>query len=280
MSTHDVLDEKKIDIVERLAKHHEHIKKYWFHDSVFKSSYYDASSIVVPRGERFVIHSVERLLAKAKDKKLIEEMHHLIHEETAHTRVHDAYNAMLKREGYNIYLSHKVEDWFFGLFEKYFPPLTNLGISMCIEFFTLIFAKHTFEKKVLEDDGIDKRLKRVWIWHHLEEIDHKSACYDLFKYLGGGYFRRVFCMMVTCMIFFPTVHLTHILLLKQNGGLYKPRHIARGVWFLFGPNGMYINSMKEWYKFFKPSFSPNQIVITHDVEVRGRHHPILKEFVK
>lgn len=275
----DVLNKRESTEASNLAKHHENIKKYWFHDSVFKSSFFDASSVIIPRGERFVIHSVEKLLHKVHDEKLKEEMTHLIHEETAHSRVHDAYNMMLEREGYNLHLSNSIENMIFPNFEKYLSPMTNLGISMCIEYFTLIFAKHTFEQSVLEDEGVDKRLKRVWIWHNLEEIDHRSGCFDLYQYLDGGYFHRVSCMTAACLVFFPLLHFTHLSLLKQNKGLYRPKLIWRGLKFLFGSNGMYINSMKEWPKFFKVTFAPNQISIKHNIEKKLHHYHIENDLI-
>jgi len=275
----EVLNKKEAVAAQRLAKHNENIKKYWFHDSVFKSSLGDASSIIIPRIERFIIHTVNRFLPTVSDQKLKAELTNLLHEETSHARVHDAYNAMLKREGYKINLSLKLEDSMFSFLEKFSSPLSNLGVCMCTEFFTLIFAKHTIEQKIFDEEGVDPRLKRVWLWHHMEEMDHRSACYDLFKALGGGYFRRLYCMVIVSLTFFFLLHLNHILLLHQNGGLYRPRIMWRGMWYLFGPNGNYVNSMKEWYKFFKPSFSPNEIVIRNDIQKSLHHYHIENDLI-
>ena len=151
----EVLNKKEAVAAQRLAKHNENIKKYWFHDSVFKSSLGDASSIIIPRIERFIIHTVNRFLPTVSDQKLKAELTNLLHEETSHARVHDAYNAMLKREGYKINLSLKLEDSMFSFLEKFSSPLSNLGVCMCTEFFTLIFAKHTIEQKIFDEEGVD-----------------------------------------------------------------------------------------------------------------------------
>ncbi len=254
------------------------IKKFWFHRSVFITSYFDASSVVIPEGERFVIASAEKVLGRIRDQELAERAATLLHEEGAHARVHDAYNLMLAREGYSLKYS-RVGPRLFNWMKRYLSDTTNVGISMCTEYFTLLFSKAVLEHGVLGEVGVDPRLARLWTWHSMEEIEHRSACFDIFVHIKGGYFRRVCAMLIAAPSFLFITHISHLSLLWQNGGLFRPRVLWNGMGFFFGKNGIYSHLLGNWLKFFRTDFHPSQIAIAPSIQKDLYHHHIEDELV-
>src|SRR3989344_4586713 len=158
---HDVLNQEESKIAQELAQEKKDIKKYWFHHSVFATSFFDAQSIIIPDGERFIISSVQKLIPKIQDEEFKIKVSNLIHEESAHSRVHEAYNQMLSREGYRLDFSARLGKHMFSFFRKYFSDMTNLAISMSLEYFTFIFSKNGIENNLFDGDGVDKKLKRL-----------------------------------------------------------------------------------------------------------------------
>lgn len=256
------------------------IKKYWFHDSVFASSFFDAQSIIIPDGERFVISSVERAVSNISDEQFGNRIKNLLHEESAHSEVHDAYNQMLQREGYKLGFFAKLGGRIFYFFKKNFPNTINLGISSSIEYFTFIFSKHAFENNLFDGDRIDERLRRLWTWHATEEIEHRGTCFDVFYKFNGSYVKRIISMCIAAPVFFSLAHLNHFSLLWQNRALYKPKIMFGGMRFLFGANGIYAGLLKEWIKFFKPGFHPSQTKVAGKPDKILHHYHIENDLIK
>jgi len=256
------------------------IPKHWFHNSIFISSLFDASSVTIPDGERFIIASVQKLLPRVTNTELKTKLVTLLHEEAAHFRVHDAYNHMLVREGYRIGFATNLGKKTFTFFAKHCSGMTNLGISMCVEYFTLLFSKQILEHNVLNADGVDERLKRVWTWHSLEELEHRSACFDLYSHLHGGYLRRFATMLVASFLLFPIVHVSHFSLLRQNREKHNKKVLRGGAKFLFGKDGVYRHLFGGWLQYFKKDFHPRQIAIAPTIQKELYHHHVEDELIQ
>jgi len=50
-------------------------------------------------------------------------------------------------------------------------------------------------------DGVDENFKQLWRWHAIEETEHKAVAFDVYQAVGGGYFRRVFNMLIVTIMF-------------------------------------------------------------------------------
>ena len=47
-----------------------------------------------------------------------------------------------------------------------------------------------------------KSIRPLWLWHGLEESEHKAVAYDVYRAAGGGYLNRVATMALTTAVFF------------------------------------------------------------------------------
>ena len=46
-------------------------------------------------------------------------------------------------------------------------------------------------------NDLDPTVRALWVWHALEEVEHKSVAFDVYRAAGGGYIRRVALMLLT-----------------------------------------------------------------------------------
>ena len=53
---------------------------------------------------------------------------------------------------------------------------------------------------------------RLWMWHALEEIEHKGVAFDVYEAVGGGYLRRALAMLWVTVLFALTLGVIRIYL--------------------------------------------------------------------
>jgi predicted metal-dependent hydrolase len=104
--------------------------------------------------------------------------------------------------------------------------------------------------------SVDPELRKVWVWHSLEEIDHKAVAMDLFLEVGGTWLQRVRGMLYTFTGFWwdATIRMLHML--KRDGLLRKPRTWWQIAELFLGSRGVLRPILGDILKFFSPRFHP------------------------
>ena len=103
----------------------------------------------------------------------------------------------------------------------------------------------------------DREALKLWMWHALEENEHKSVAYDVYELIGGGYFTRIFAMIVATIGFIVFVGQGHLRMLWANGTLFDIKDNAKGFWKLLGWKGLFPRLFFKYMDFYRPGFHPN-----------------------
>jgi predicted metal-dependent hydrolase len=249
------------------------IQKFWLHNDIFKSTFFDASSIFIPDGETYLVTVLDSVHSEIKNEKVKHILEHLREEEIAHSKVHTAYNRMIRDEGYEIDGYQKNLQKIFRFVQRWFSVKSKLAFCAAFEHITATGAILAVNKKVM-NEGVDDRMREVWMWHFCEEIDHRSNMFDIYLHLGGGYFRRVIVMAYVAISFLYHAARIHMGLLYQSGNLFKWQVQKDGLIFCWGKNGFYFTAIWMIVKYFKPGFHPNEIHYEKDLEPEIHRYPI------
>ncbi|MDP3402463.1 MAG: metal-dependent hydrolase [bacterium] len=255
------------------------IREWWFKDNALLTFAFNTSSATVPEGERFIVRAVEEARDLVSDSGLKKQADILIHEETAHALMHDAYNRYLDTQGFPATKHVRETKVLLLFFERIFTLKMRLATCMLIEHFTATYSKQIIEVGVLEGEDTDERMDRVWSWHCIEEMEHRSTAIDLYRALGGGYFLRVL-ISAFVSIAFLIAHvrcLIDFLLAKRL--LFKWHVWRKGIPYLLGKKGVYYLVLKYWLFYFKPGFHPTQIPIENRFNKQLHHYHIEDELV-
>jgi predicted metal-dependent hydrolase len=106
-------------------------------------------------------------------------------------------------------------------------------------------------------DQVHESVRPLWLWHALEESEHKAVAFDVYKAAGGGYVRRVLIMLLTTAVFFAAQGIVHARLMKTRGILWKPWRWVRGsIRFWLYP-GFLTRLTPAYLSYFRPGFHPN-----------------------
>jgi len=237
------------------------IPKYWMDGDAFKSRFWDALSIIFPPGEKYFMTSVRAFREQIQDPKLLQEIRDFNKQEAQHTMVHMQDNERLRRQGIKIdHLTAYVDQLMNKGYTKKYSPEYNLAATSALEHFTSIIAHSLFDKRDVMK-GADERVRAMYAWHAIEEVEHKGVAYDvMIDYAKVGYFKRIFALVHASLMFPWTIFVIQRDLLKQDGfstwqrlGLFR-----KGLWWLLKPGGLLQPMLKHYWTYYRPGFHPWQ----------------------
>jgi len=275
-----VVNERERREAERLAQTGVPIREWWFRDNALLTFQFNASSATVPEGERFIVQAADDVRKLITDKDLLHRAETLMHEETAHARMHDAYNRYLDSIGLPAEKYNDETKKLRDMFERTFGLKMRLAMCAMVEHFTNIFSKQVLDTGILEGEDVDERMDRVWSWHCIEEIEHRSTAIDLYRAIGGGYFMRIWAAVFASFLF-SIVHVRCLLaFLRAKKVLWRWRTWKTGLPYLLGERGVYRLFVTDWIKYFRPGFHPYDIPVEDRFQKQLHHYHIESELVK
>lgn len=193
------------------------------------------------------------------EEPLRSEVEAFIEQEAGHSREHVAMNKALIGAGYDIApLDRKIRG-FVSFFEDANDHV-KLTATMCIEHFTAIIAAELLKNRN-HLAGVDNKMLELWLWHAIEEVEHKGVAFDVWNHAtrdwsaARRYLWRSFFMVAVTTSFFINRTLGQIELLRQDGfGFFTALKniLVSG----FGKGGIGRNVLRPWASFFRPGYHP------------------------
>lgn len=234
--------------------------RWWLNGDPVATAFYNALSVTFPKGAGYFVDSVRRFREGAPSK-LTGEINAFIKQEVMHTREHVAFNRHVVDQGYDVRPLDKDVDDALAL-TRGRPPIASLAATTALEHFTAMLA-HELIADPRHLAGGEEQAKALWLWHAVEEIEHKGVAYDTWLHATRDWsrFRRwrvkSLVMLITTWRFF-TGRTRGILTLLRQDGLSGPRIWARLFWYAFGNPGMARKIAGVWFAYFLPGFHPWQ----------------------
>ena len=234
------------------------IPRHWLDNDPFKTRFFDAMSTFFPEGERFFISCVRDFRDEITDPKLLEEVKDFTRQEAQHGIVHRQYNNRLKDQGIAVGFIEKMTVWFlFKVLRRRTSRKFTLSLTAAFEHMTALMA-HGFEHQGVLDRA-DPRIRAVYTWHAIEEVEHKAVAFDVMQKVAKiGYFRRTLALVLTTLSFpASTLYLVdRMLKVDGYGFVARTRILAGGLWWLYKPGGLFMPILGHYLAYFKPGFHP------------------------
>ena len=234
----------------------------WHVQGVPVTHFMNALSLLFPAGERFFMDSVRNYRDQIEDPELKKQVLGFIGQEAMHTREHIEYNDLLQASGLP---AHKLDKrlWtILGWFKKVLPHSMQLAITIALEHYTAILANQLLSGHEHRIDGSVEGYQQMWMWHAMEETEHKAVSYDVWRTVMkpglGSYLLRTGTMLTTTVFFWAIVFDFHVRLMRAHrrehgkfGGMW------RLVKYLYSPkHGVFPSIAREWLDYFRPGFHP------------------------
>ena len=235
------------------------IRRHYFANSPVMSHMLTALSSTFPIGEQFFVHSIRNVRDKVKDEKLQAQITAFIGQEAMHSKAHAEFNDAWRSDDYHLdrfqaWLARKNE------YVKNLHPKIQLAITCAFEHFTALLGgyilRHPEVLATLDDDAV-----KLWVWHAIEEIEHRAVAFDVYQAVyGDDKIRRMIMRSVTTGFASLTFYSATRLFLQDKA---KSLPKVGGNIFGFALLGkMFIQLLPEYLSYFKADFHPSEIDYT------------------
>ena len=233
------------------------IPEAWADGSPLITSLMAGLSAVFPPGERFFIDSVRHYASQVTDPDLKERIRAFIGQEANHTKEHIAFNRFLDARGFDVWkIERFVEARLKGL-RKHASPEANLARTAALEHMTALLAS-----AVLEDGDFLEHshptIAAFWKWHAIEEIEHRSVAFDVYRACVDDEQLRRRTMAVVTVIFCAISALRTVFMMKRSGHLLDVRAWTGGLNRLLGRRGVLRRAFPLYRAYYRSSFHPDQ----------------------
>jgi predicted metal-dependent hydrolase len=232
------------------------VPRDWYAGDLHLSAFWNGLSLLFPEGEKFFVDSVRRYGSRLSDPELKKRVNAFIGQEAMHGAEHRAFNAMLRAQGDEgvVRLERELRGLLW-LGRHLLRPKAQLGITCALEHYTAILAEQLLELPE-HQASIHPSMRSLWLWHALEESEHKTVAYDVFQAVGGTYFTRIATMLIASVFFAGEVVNVFTRLLWKRGLLFDLRGWGSTIRFLCGKTGLFRRVTPAYLAYFRPSFHP------------------------
>lgn len=265
--------------VRRMNFNFDAVPEYWMSGNAGLTHFMTALSALFPAGEKFFIDSVRvvRYHPMLKDNaELQKEISAFIGQEAMHTHEHVGFNASAQKFGHDVDTLDRHTDTVIQatrkLLAKIAKPvgitqeMVDLTATTALEHFTATIASQLLSNSHIQELMSDDTMKTMWLWHAIEENEHKAVAYDVFEGVFGkgvkAYALRTSSLVISMLTLFFVQNYFLLRLLKQDQqlNLENLKMIYR---YAYSPSKGVITGMaKEMLLYFKPSFHPNDVDTT------------------
>lgn len=230
----------------------------YYNDDAIQSLVMTALSNVFPEGERFFVDSVMHYKQQIEeDPALAEAVKGFAAQEGMHSRAHAAFNAMARAQGLSVAKDLERQVKFLLRYRKKAPiPERRLAVTCALEHFTAIMAEQLLTDAA-HREALHPSVRDLWVWHALEESEHKAVAFDVFQKVCGSYAVRVRVMLIATLFFVGFITYGHLRMCAARGLLGDVRGHLRLVDYLWIRRGLFRKLVPAYLDYFRPGFHPD-----------------------
>lgn len=232
------------------------IPRWWFGDDAFKTRFFDAMSLLFPEGEKFFIQCVRDYRDQITDPTLLAQVKDFTYQEGQHGMVHTAYNRRIADQGVAVERIVDQEKRILAWLRAKLPASYTLAHTAAVEHMTAIMA-HSFMNHPDVFEAADERIRALYVWHGVEEIEHKGVAFDVMQKVARvGYLMRCASMLYVSLVFPLHVFLIMNHMFKVDGVKRRFGVWVRGLRWLYGSRGIMTRLLPHYLAYYRPGFHP------------------------
>ncbi|MGB9038435.1 MAG: metal-dependent hydrolase, partial [Acinetobacter calcoaceticus] len=141
--------------------------------------------------------------------------------------------------------------------EKVFSKKWNLLVTVGLEHYTAVLVVSMMQS--VNELMTDSTIRNLWLWHSIEETEHKAVAFDLYEHLYGNglsaYLHRitVFTLSLFLITGFSTIY--QFVLMKRDRQLLNFNSWRN---FFSFANKQYRALIPKFFEYYRFDFHPNK----------------------
>jgi predicted metal-dependent hydrolase len=233
------------------------LPKHWYADSPGLSHFFSALSAVFPDGEKYFIDSVRAYEDVIQDLELRQRVREFVRQEGHHTHHHRLFNQCLQAHGMSMDRCAEIAQKILNRSREEDSPLVQLALTTAFEHFTAMMGDWLLRQTQPCAD-MHPAAHPLWVWHAVEETEHKAVAFDVYTAAGGDYWTRIRAMIRVTRIFIPRIHQMQLILLAEDPAPLRLSDLARCMRYLYGRGGFMTSMIPNYLRYFRRDFHPWQ----------------------
>ena len=237
--------------------------------NIYRNAFFNCLHLHFPEGEKYFIRSIQPFLQNITEPNLKKDAQSFVKQEMQHSKAHESMYNILKQ--YNLPIDQSL-----AIIDKRVNRLNNvvnilpmskkihLAITAAAEHYTALLAENNLKNIEPFEEQLETpfEIRRLSIWHSLEELEHKCVTFDILKYHRIGYFIRIVGWFITTIsLFFSFFTITRTMLkadtlYHQMSKQERKKHFIEYATLMKPLRKLFL---KRTFQYFLPSFHPNKI---------------------
>lgn len=231
-------------------------------DDLISSHFTAVLSALFPDGEDFFVRSVRHYRDQIDDPALKRDVAGFIGQEAIHGREHRVLNDRLDALGYRVKAIERGVKMGFRFRSKVVSPIGNLAATAALEHYTATLAEMLLSDDEARAQLGTPELADVFLWHALEECEHKAVAFDVYRAVGGSEKTRTRQMNLITVTFLGSLALNVAVSLLQDRRTYR-RGELRTSFRNFRKSPLFSRDIWDRLRDYnRPGFHPND----HDTD--------------
>ncbi|AGP63672.1 metal-dependent hydrolase [Mycobacterium intracellulare subsp. yongonense 05-1390] len=238
------------------------MKHRFVEDDIVLSHLVALLSGIFPPGEELFIRSVRRFADQVTDPELKKRVAGFIGQESVHGQEHRRLNEQLVDKGYPlvsffIFDASSRRQRLLVRIENLLPAWVPLAVTAAAEHFTATLAERMLGEELQKIPG-DPEVRNLLNWHAVEELEHKSVAFDVYRSVRGPEWLRIGVMGVLYVLAVPVITIGVLLSIATVPKDWHPIKVARQARAVFrGP--LLKGLIADLRIYMKPGFHPDDV---------------------
>ena len=227
------------------------------------SAYFASLSIFLTRGEDLVIDTARYHRDFITDPLLKQRVTSLIGQEAIHSKMHEELNDAFLELDLPVKLFRFLAGYVFEYGFERLPQPMKLSLMAAIEHFTAVLAEYMMNHEEIFFRSQEEKQRAIWMWHMLEESEHKDIAFDVYQTLSNNYALRIagfFPALITILMLISAASILVPFYRKPSNlvSLKYWKEIPYNFRLIFGlKDGVYGSTLGHIFDYLRPDFHPN-----------------------
>lgn len=201
------------------------LPKYFADGDLMVSHMLSMLSSFFPEGEDFFVSSVRQHRDQVTDPTLKKQVAGFIGQEAVHGREHRRFNERLAHHGYPTRFVDGATKRGLAQLARWAPPSYQLAVTAALEHYTATFAEVLLRDERAQALSSIPEVRSIFLWHALEESEHKAVAFDVYQQVCGDQKLRVRTMTVTTAVFLGALFGHTLLSLAKDRNAWNPAQL-------------------------------------------------------
>jgi uncharacterized protein len=240
------------------------------------SVFVNALGVHVPYFERYLIAAMRKARPQVNGEELMQDISRIIGQEANHAMNFAQLNELLAKRYPKVAKFDNDAKTYFAEHARTDSLKELVGFTAGYETFTFLAGLIILDNYREWFEDSDPVMKAMWVWHQVEEVEHGSVAFNVYKNLYGEHemYRKWMVLSALTHIALETIK-TYLHMVHIEGWLRKPLKAVSCIYFCASMlTRLLVNALPVFRKNYHPRRHPRVTTRQNKIQIAWRRYTI------